>query len=160
MWFQNELSSLSDVSLYMQFFAPAKHCISSPLLHISPSLWAPNLHQKTRQVPHPKTHLKHHNKSQSGSQDVPIHSCFLIFVGLIWWFSVVGISENEHNVHQTSKDYDYEDSSLPGCVTTSTGEWLPKLQINCFTNDRKSSKFLWTIGNHSTIYTASYLRTN
>ena len=51
----------------------------------------------------PKTHLKHHNKSQSGSQDVPIHCCFLIFVRRIRWFSVVGISENKRGAHQTSK---------------------------------------------------------
>jgi len=85
----------------------------------------------------PNTHLKHHNKSQSGSQDVPIHCCFLIFVCRIRWFSMVGISENKCSAHQTSKDYDYEDSSLPGCDTTSTGEWLPKFQINCFTTDGK-----------------------
>jgi hypothetical protein len=128
---------------------PAKHCISSPLLLTSPSLSVPTLHLKTHQVSHPKTHLKHHNKSQSGSQDVPIHCCFLIFVGRIQSFSVVGISENKRSAHQTSKDYDYEDSSLPGSDTTSMGEWLQKFQVNSLTPDGESSKFLWSIRNHS-----------
>jgi hypothetical protein len=61
---------------------------------------------------------------------VPIHWCFLIFVACIQWFSVISISENKHSANQTSKDYDYVDSSLPGCDITSVGEWLPKFQIN------------------------------
>jgi hypothetical protein len=53
-------------------------------------------------------------------------------VAPIRWFSLISISENKHTAHQTTEDYDYEDSSLPGCDTTSVGEWLPKFQINCF----------------------------